>query len=100
MSVLRGQEYRKEFKIFGDNGVLCRPYIDVFKKEKYYIVGIYPCGNIEREGIKETTDDYQVTVCGEYWIEYNPNNNTVKGRIRGKKRKPVIMSFEKFKKLI
>ena len=100
ISVLRGQEARKEFKIFGDDGVLCRPYIGVFKKDKYYVVGLYRCGTADREGIKETPNDYQVSVCGEYWIDYNPNDKTVKGRIRGKKRKSTTMTLEKFEKML
>ena len=100
VSVLRGLEDRKEVKIFGDDGVLCRPYINVFKKDRYYVVGLYKCGNADREGIKETPNDYQTSACGEFWIDYNPDNKTVRGRIRKNKRKPTIMTLDKFEKLL
>jgi hypothetical protein len=100
VEILKGQENRKEIKVFGDNGFLCRPYINKFQKGKYYIVGLYKCQNIEREnGIKETVDDYQISSCGDYWVDYSPDNKTVKGFIN-KKKKPTIMTLEKIKSVI
>jgi hypothetical protein len=94
---LKGNSDKKEIKVFGDNGVLCRPYIDTFKKDKYYVVGLYRCDG--KEG-NETVEDFYVTGCGEFWIEYNPENKTVTGLIKNKNRKRTTMSLETFEKLL
>jgi hypothetical protein len=93
--VLKGKTDKKEIKVFGDDGALCRPYIDTFKKDGYYVVGLAKCTNVERENnIRETTEDYQIWTCGEYWIEYNPGDRTVKGLINDKNRKSKIISLD------
>ena len=56
--------------------------------------------NTDREGIAETSDDYQISICGEFWVDYNPDDKTVRGRIRESKRKPTIMTLDKFEKLL
>jgi hypothetical protein len=97
IKTLKGNTDKKEIRVFGDNGVLCRPYIDTFQKDKYYVVGLYRCDGKERN---ETVDDFQITGCGEFWIQYNPESSTVTGRIKNKKRKRTTMTLETFEKLL
>lgn len=97
IKTLKGNSDKKDIRVFGDNGVLCRPYIDIFKKDKYYIVGLYRCDGKERS---ETADDFQISGCGEFWIDYNPETNMVTGRIKNKKRKSTTMTLEAFEKLL
>lgn len=97
IKTFKGKVDKKEIRVFGDNGVLCRPYIDTFKKDKYYLVGLYRCTGNERD---ETADDFQITGCGEFWIEYHPESNSVTGRIKNKRRKPTTMTLETFEKLL
>ena len=97
IKTIKGNTDKKEIKVFGDNGVLCRPYIDTFKKDKYYIVGLYRCDG--KQGY-ETTDAFYIAGCGEFWIEYNSEDKTVTGLIKNKKRKPTTMTLEIFEKLL
>lgn len=98
IEILKGKEERKEVKVFGDDGVLCRPYIDKFEVGKYYIVGLLQGEDADRGfGIKETAEDYQVLICGEFWIEYNPDSNMVEGLIKKKRRKATTMTLDAFK---
>ncbi|MBA9076144.1 hypothetical protein [Rufibacter quisquiliarum] len=93
IQLLKGKEERKEVKISGDNGILCRPYIDVLKKDQYYVVGLY-------KGNSEQGEDYYISICGEYWINYNPTDKTVKGLIKEQSKKPKAMLFTELQALI
>ena len=97
IKTIKGNTDKKEIRVFGDNGVLCRPYIDTFKKGKYYVVGLYRSDG--KEG-NETTSDFFIAGCGEFWVEYIPDDKTVTGLIKNKKRKLTTMSLETFEKLI
>lgn len=97
VKTLKGNSDNKAIRVFGDNGVLCRPYVDVFRKDKYYVVGLQRCDGNERS---ETTDDFEISGCGEFWIDYNPATDMVTGRIKNKKRKPTTMTLEAFEKLL
>ena len=94
---LKGSTKKKEIKVFGDNGVLCRPYIDTFKEDRYYIVGLYKCNGKERF---ETTQDFYISICGEFWIEYNPDLRTVTGRIKSDENELTTMPLASFERLL
>lgn len=101
IEILKGKEERKEVEVFGDDGVLCRPYIDKFEVGKYYIVGLLQGEDADRGfGIRETAEDYQILICGEFWLEYNPDSKMVEGLIKKKRRKTSTMPLEDFKKLL
>lgn len=53
-----GNEKRKKVKIWGDNGIECRPYLSRFKKGNYYIISFF----------KEGPNDYYISNCGENWL--------------------------------
>lgn len=94
IQLLQGNEERKEIKIYGDNGILCRPYIDALKKGGYYVVGLYKGQDIEQE------EDYIISICGEFWIEYNQTNETVKGLIKENRRRPKTYLYSELKELL
>lgn len=56
----KGTEKRKRITIIGDDGKSCRPYVSTFKKGKTYYFGL------DKEG-----NDYEISVCGEYWLLIN-----------------------------
>lgn len=97
VETLKGTIDKSEITVFGDKGNLCRPYIDVFKQDKYYIVGLYRCDGKEQN---ETTDDFQISGCGEFWIEYNPESKTATGLIKNKRKKPTTVTIETLKELM
>lgn len=97
VETLKGSIDKREVTVFGDKGNLCRPYIDVFKQDKYYVVALYRCDGNE---LNETTDDFQISGCGEFWIEYNPESKTVSGRIKNRRKKKVTMTLDALKQLM
>ncbi|MBZ0246361.1 MAG: hypothetical protein K8H85_10465 [Cyclobacteriaceae bacterium] len=101
VEILKGQEKRETIKVFGDHGADCRPYINTFEIDKYYVVGLIKCVDTERRfGIRETKDDYQVIVCGEYWLDYNPSSGMVTGLIKDKKKRKISLRLDDFKNLL
>jgi hypothetical protein len=97
IKTLKGFADEKEIKVFGDNGMLCRPYIDTFKKDRYYVVALYQCSE-NREG--ETTEDFLISACGEYWLDYNSTSKIITGLITPGTSKPSTLKLEAFEKLL
>ena len=96
-----GNEDRKEVKLFGDNGYLCRESILQMKEGEYYVVAVHKSKNHTWEyGVTETNKDYYISACGEYLLSYNPAKQTVKGSIKGKSRLTRVMSVEKFEQIL
>jgi hypothetical protein len=60
IEVLKGGEDRREIRVWGDNGALCRPYVAAFPRGTRWIFAL------KRE---PGTRDYIISVCGEYWLE-------------------------------
>ena len=56
--IFHGQETRKTITVWGDNGYLCRPYLNRFTIDNYYVIAFH----------KENETDYFISVCGEYWL--------------------------------
>jgi hypothetical protein len=88
IELLSGTEQRKEVMVFGDSGYLCRPYINYLKKGEYYIVALNRSNGIDHgNGVAETSSDYYLTSCGEYWANFNMLNQTANGFILSKKKR-------------
>lgn len=87
--IISGTESRNKIEVFGDIGNLCRPYIDTFQTDKYYVVALNNSSGLDHEnGIKETESDFIIWNCGEYWLDMNDSNQSVTGFIyKGKKKK-------------
>jgi len=60
VEVLKGGEDRREIRVRGDSGALCRPYVTAFPRGTRWIFAL------KRE---PGTRDYIISVCGEYWLE-------------------------------
>src|SRR6187455_1998006 len=52
----KGKEERKTFKVWGDPGNLCRPYLNKFKEGQYYVIAFSPAS--------EDKNDYSISICG------------------------------------
>jgi hypothetical protein len=57
-SIIQGQDFRKNIKIWGDNGGLCRPYVTNFQLGKKYILAM-----------KKNKEGYYLSACGKYYQE-------------------------------
>ncbi len=70
LDVFKSQIEEKEIEIWGDNGILCRPYVNQFPIGTEWLLGIQR----DADGI------FSISICGEYWLEVQ--NGVAKGRIK------------------
>jgi len=76
VDVYKGTEIRKTITVWGDNGMLCRPYITSFKEGNYYIIAFQHAGfNGEKK------DDYSISICGCFWLNVDFTKHTATGDI-------------------
>lgn len=70
-------------------------------KGEYYIVAVHQSQNKTWDyGVTETEDDYQISSCGEFLLTYEPESQTVSGRIKGKAKKEKSVDLETFERII
>ena len=62
IEVLKGGEDRREIRVWGDSGALCRHYVTAFPRGTRWIFALKRLG-------EPTARDYAISVCGEYWLE-------------------------------
>lgn len=91
IEAFQGKEERKTISVYGDNGLLCRPYITAFKRGKYYVIGMI--GANEEYGEKPAA--YAVSICGEYWLKANKLTKRASGNVSNKTKR---ISFADVKK--
>ena len=72
---LKGPPTAREIRIWGDNGMLCRPYVSAFPRGSEWILAIRPQA-AEMPG----RPDYYIPGCGAYWLKVE--NGRVRGHIR------------------
>ncbi|HIA37893.1 MAG TPA: T9SS type A sorting domain-containing protein [Flavobacteriales bacterium] len=80
VQVLDGVENRDTLTVWGDNGMLCRTYCGTFGMGDTVLFALHHCdlsGN--GGGTLEKPEDYQISVCGVYWLDYE--NGEVTGAI-------------------
>ncbi|HEU5311174.1 MAG TPA: hypothetical protein VFV24_06945 [Candidatus Eisenbacteria bacterium] len=59
--VLRGRVTTKKIRIWGDNGIMCRPYVTQFPRNTEWIFAIH-------KNKVESKNDYVISGCGEYFL--------------------------------
>lgn len=62
LEVFKGEEKRKQVKVWGDNGFLCRPYLSMFPIGSEWIVNLHKGEQIIDGAEKE---DFSISICGE-----------------------------------
>jgi len=74
--VLHGVETRKRIRVWGDNGVLCRPYVSQFPVGTKWVFAIYRVSPSTGRGslsAAPTPDDektdYAISICGEFALK-------------------------------
>lgn len=80
VEVFKGNETRKKITVWGDNGMLCRPYLSRFNKGEYYVIAF----NEGEEGYghsQEKRSDYSISSCGTYWLSANKKKQQANGNI-------------------
>jgi hypothetical protein len=97
IKLLQGKEIKQEVKIFGDNGFLCRESIRSLLPGKSYVVALHRAENRTWEfGVKETDQDYILSSCGEFLLQFDPVRSNVYGRILEGRKRNKWMDFPTF----
>jgi hypothetical protein len=68
ITIYKGEETRKTVTVWGDNGILCRPYLSEFLTGEYYVIAFYK-GSDKGAHKNEKKTDYSISVCGDYWLK-------------------------------
>lgn len=68
----KGSESRKRITILGDNGMLCRPYLDNFKINNYYLVAPNSLSN-------SLDTKYEFYVCNTTFLEVDIESKIASG---------------------
>lgn len=99
VQVIGGQQLPDDtLTVWGDNGALCRIYLNGFAIGDTVVFGLNECdlwGNTITAGFPpdlEQPGDYMVSVCGVYWLNYD--NGLVTGAITSSGLQ--MMSLEEF----
>lgn len=70
VEIFKGQEKRKIITVWGDNGYLCRPYLNIFEIDKYYVIA-FDKGSVMTDinsTLAEMNTDYSISNCGDFWL--------------------------------
>ena len=70
IDVYKGVEKRKKITVWGGDVNICRPILEKFKKDQYYVIALDKVleNTTEVTHIGEKTSDYFVAQCGERWL--------------------------------
>lgn len=83
IETLKGKTKNKKVVVWGDNGLLCRPYLSEFKEGEYYFLALY--SGEENYGHKEEkSTDYSISICGEFWLQADINTKMAKSDFKNK----------------
>lgn len=77
--VLKGDESRETITIWGNNGLMCRPYLSIFEEGSVWVMAFTENPEEGQEAAK--SNDYGLSHCGEYFMKVE--NNVVTGLIKG-----------------
>ena len=77
VKVYHGQETRKTVTVWGDNGKQCRPYLNIFKTDNYYVIAF-------DQDSKENPSDYAISNCGDYWLTTDNERKIATGQVSEK----------------
>lgn len=83
ISIYKGTENRKTIKVWGDYGHLCRPYLSHFDSGSFYVISFFK-GRDGKKGFAhpdETSNDYYISICGDYWLSAYPGTQTAAGSV-------------------
>lgn len=65
--VLKGMESRREITVWGNNGLMCRPYLSIFEPGSTWVMAFGEDPTDGHDGALAT--DYALSQCGEYFLE-------------------------------
>lgn len=89
VKVYYGQETRKTVTVWGDNGNLCRPYLSIFKTDKYYVIAF-------EQDSKENPSDYSISNCGDYWLTADNEKEIATGPVSENQKEIAFSDLKDF----
>jgi hypothetical protein len=86
IKTFRGKETRKTVTVWGDNGALCRPYLNTFVINNYYIIAFDQGSDTTdiNANENENKNDYSISNCGDYWLTADNEKKVATGAISEK----------------
>lgn len=83
INVYHGQETKKMVTVWGNNGALCRPYLNTFSVDSYYIIAFEQGSDITEINAnkEEKKTDYAISNCGDYWLTADTKKKTATGAV-------------------
>lgn len=93
VDIYKGHEPRKTITVWGDNGALCRPYLNQFKIGDYYIIAFEQAGSSSTGDEKPT--DFAISNCGDYWLNADTTSKKAHGSVT---KTETIISFEELRR--
>ncbi|ULQ55843.1 hypothetical protein KJS94_14430 [Flavihumibacter rivuli] len=86
VDVYKGEEVRKKLVVWGDNGILCRPYLSQFDKGKYYVIAFFKASDGSKGHVHEDErpTDYAISICGDYWLKVDKDKQKAVGMVTKK----------------
>ncbi|WP_339837329.1 hypothetical protein [uncultured Flavobacterium sp.] len=75
----KGKEKKRKITVWGGDVNICRPMLNKFKKDQYYVVAldkvVENSNGISHPG--EKSSDYFIAQCGERWLNADVKSGTV-----------------------
>lgn len=98
VKVYYGKETRKTVIVWGDNGVLCRPYLNTFSIGKHYVIAFEQGSDSTKTNANkdEKITDYAISNCGDYWLTVDIEKKIAIGAVSQNKRQITIDSLWEF----
>lgn len=84
----KGEEKRKKIKIWGDDGMLCRPYLSDFKINSYYLIAPNPLDNASKT-------DYDFFSCRTDYLKVDMSTKKAYGKYSLIRHQIDISDFER-----
>ena len=88
----KGEESKKRIKIWGDNGMLCRPYIEYFMIGDYFLIAPQ---KIDKNGENGKKGDYEFFACWDDYMKVDYEKKIAFGNYTKRKKKISLKKFEK-----
>lgn len=83
VKIFHGHETRKVVTVWGDNGALCRPYLNAFGVNKYHIIAFEQSSGIAgvNANEEEMKTDYTISNCGDFWLTADIEKKVATGAV-------------------
>ena len=93
IKLYKGTETRQQIKIWGDNGILCRPYISKFKIGEYFLIA--PDLIDTPRSTDEQLTDYEFFSCSSDYLKVDIKTKIAYGQYSKQQDKISLDAFEK-----